>query len=286
MAVHAHPDDEASSTGGILARYSDEGVRTVVVTCTNGELGDAPDGSKPGEAGHDGRLVAEHRRAELQASCQILGVSHLELLGYHDSGMAGWPQNEAPGSFWQTPVDEVAERLAALLMAHRPDVVVTYDPNGFYGHPDHIQAHRATVAACERTGIARKLYYPAIPRSAIARFAALWEEEQSTAEQSTAEGGEGTGGAGEIPDLPSDFGTPDDEISAYVDCSAFVTAQFAALGAHASQPDNAVFLRVGVERFAAMFATQCFVRAFDTTGAGVPESDLFAGLRDPAPAAG
>ena len=104
MAVHAHPDDEAIGTGGILARYSAEGVRTVLVTCTNGELGDAPGGVKPGEPGHDEAVVVPLRRKELEASCEILGVDHLELLGYHDSGMAGWPQNDAPGSFWRTPV--------------------------------------------------------------------------------------------------------------------------------------------------------------------------------------
>ena len=87
MAVHAHPDDEASSTGGVLALYSDQGVRTVVVTCTNGEFGDAPGQVKPGEDGHDEQAVAQLRLDELRQSCKILGVTNLELLGYHDSGM-------------------------------------------------------------------------------------------------------------------------------------------------------------------------------------------------------
>ena len=90
MAVHAHPDDEASSTGGVLARYSAEGVRTVVVTCTNGEFGDAPGGIKPGADGHDEQEVAEIRLAELRESAKHLGVTDLELLGYHDSGMVEW----------------------------------------------------------------------------------------------------------------------------------------------------------------------------------------------------
>ncbi|HVT42285.1 MAG TPA: PIG-L family deacetylase, partial [Acidimicrobiales bacterium] len=85
MAVHAHPDDEALGTGGILARYADEGVRTVLVTCTNGELGDGPGGVKPGEPGHDENVIVPLRRRELEESCEVLGVSHLELLGYHDS---------------------------------------------------------------------------------------------------------------------------------------------------------------------------------------------------------
>ena len=97
-------------------------------------------------------------------------MSHLELLGYHDSGMDGWPQNDAPGSFWQTPVAEPAARLADLMRKYRPQVVVTYDENGFYGHPDHIQANRITHAALEESGIPAKLYYTAIPRSAIKGF--------------------------------------------------------------------------------------------------------------------
>ena len=96
MAVHAHPDDEASTTGGILAKYSAEGLRTVLVTCTNGELGDSPSGGKPGDDGHDESAVVDLRRRELEDSCRILGVTHLDMLGYHDSGMMGWPSNDAP----------------------------------------------------------------------------------------------------------------------------------------------------------------------------------------------
>jgi LmbE family N-acetylglucosaminyl deacetylase len=273
MAVHAHPDDEASTTGGILARYADEGVRTVLVTCTNGELGDAADGTKPGEPGHDGTAVAKLRRRELERSCEILKVSDLELLGYHDSGMDGWPQNGEDHVFWNTPVAEAAERLAELMRRYRPDVVVTYDPNGFYGHPDHIQAHRITVAAYENTGIAKKLYYPAIPKSAIERFADLWREDGDQGEPARAEPAQAE------PDIPPDFGTPDDEIAAWIDCSGWVEAQFRALGAHASQPDNQIFLRLGLERFSTMFSVECFVRAYDSTGAPVPERDLFAGIR-------
>jgi LmbE family N-acetylglucosaminyl deacetylase len=265
MAVHAHPDDEASSTGGILARYSAEGVRTVLVTCTNGELGDAADGAKPGEPGHDGEAVARHRRAELEASCELLGVSDLELLGYHDSGMMGWPENDAPHAFWNTPVAEAAERLGALMQRYRPDVVVTYDSNGFYGHPDHIQAHRITVAASEATSIPKKLYFPVIPKSELPRFAELLRS------------------AGvEIPPEASDaldFGTEDELVAARVDCSAFVALKYKALEAHGSQSDNTFFLRLGFDVFSKAFGVEAFERAFDRTGSEPPEDDLFAGLR-------
>ena len=266
MAVHAHPDDEAISTGGILARYSDEGVRTVLVTCTNGELGDAPGGVKPGDPGHDERVVVPLRLQELEASCRVLGVSDLELLGYHDSGMAGWPQNDAAGSFWQTPVEEAGERLAALLRKYEPQVVVTYDENGFYGHPDHIQANRVTRAALAQWGAPVKLYYTALARSRLRGFSEMLAEA----------GIEGPGP--EVQENP-DFGTPDELITTTVDVSAVAARKFASLEAHGSQSDNIFFLQMGVEMFSRIMGSESFVRVLDDTGAPVPEDDLFAGLR-------
>src|SRR5579862_3050632 len=107
MAVHAHPDDEASG-GGILAAYADQGIRVIVVTCTNGEFGDAPGGIKPGQDGHDPDMVAQIRLAELRQSAKILGVTDLELLGYHDSGMPDWEYKNRPDAFWNVPVAVVA----------------------------------------------------------------------------------------------------------------------------------------------------------------------------------
>ncbi|MDA8310564.1 MAG: PIG-L family deacetylase [Actinomycetota bacterium] len=267
MCVHAHPDDEAISTGGILARYAEEGHETILVTCTDGALGDAPGGVKPGEPGHTPDEVVVLRRAELEASCAALGVGHLELLGYRDSGMMGWPQNDAPGAFWHASVEEAAERVGALMARYRPQVVVTYDANGFYGHPDHIQAHRVTVGAVERTGIPEKLYYPAVPLSAIPRLA----------ERLAARGVEVPSGMEDAP-----FGTPDEEIGAVVDCSAFSAAKYASLAAHASQAENIFFLSLGEEVFGQVFGEEAFVRALDRTGRPCPvgvEDDLFAGLR-------
>jgi LmbE family N-acetylglucosaminyl deacetylase len=265
MAVHAHPDDEALGTGGILARYADEGVRTVLVTCTNGELGDAPGGFKPGEPGHDEAVVVPLRRRELEASSRVLGVSHLELLGYRDSGMEGWPQNVAPGAFWQTPVADAAHRLAELMEKYQPQVVVTYDENGFYGHPDHIQANRITLAAIAECGVPAKLYYTAVPRSAL----------RAMGEQMAAAGIEMPSEVEENPE----FGTPDDVITTTVDCAAVADRKFASLAAHASQSDNIFFLQMGVERFRPMMGWESFVRVQDSTNAPTPEDDLFAGLR-------
>jgi LmbE family N-acetylglucosaminyl deacetylase len=266
MAVHAHPDDEAIGTGGILARYADEGVRTVLVTCTNGELGDAPGGVKPEDPAHDEDVVVPLRRRELEASCRALGVSDLELLGYHDSGMEGWPQNDAPGSFWHTPVAEAAHRLAELMRHYQPQVVVTYDENGFYGHPDHIQANRITRAAIAECAIPEKLYYTAVPRSALRGMRKMLAEA-------------GIDNPIEVEENP-DFGTPDELITTVVDCSAVAGRKYASLAAHASQSDNIFFLRMGEELFAGIMGNESFVRVQDSTNAATPEDDLFAGLRE------
>jgi LmbE family N-acetylglucosaminyl deacetylase len=265
MAVHAHPDDEAIGTGGILARYADEGVRTVLVTCTNGELGDAPGGIKPDDPAHDEQVVVPTRRKELQRSCDVLGVSHLELLGYHDSGMEGWPQNTLPNAFWQTPVADAAHKLTDLMRKYEPQVVVTYDENGFYGHPDHIQANRITHAALAECGIPDKLYYTAVARSLIRGFRDV-----------LAEAGIETP---EDMDENPDFGTPDELITTFIDCSAVAARKYASLEAHASQGENIFFLQMGLEMFSRVMGNESFVRVYDTTDSPTPEDDLFAGLR-------
>jgi LmbE family N-acetylglucosaminyl deacetylase len=165
MAVHAHPDDEASSTGGVLARYSAQGVRTVVVTCTNGEFGDAPGQVKPGQDGHDEQAVARLRLTELRASCKILGVTDLELLGYHDSGMPEWDYRNRPDAFCNIPQELVAARITALIERYRPQVVISYDDMGAYQHPDHVHAARSAAAAVASSGLPAKFYQTAMRRS-------------------------------------------------------------------------------------------------------------------------
>jgi LmbE family N-acetylglucosaminyl deacetylase len=262
MAVHAHPDDEASTTGGVLARYAAEGIRTVLVTCTNGELGDAAGGVKPGEPGHDEAAVVAFRRKELEQSCRVLGVGHLEMLGYRDSGMMGWPSNDTPDAFWNVPVEQAAVPLAALMERYRPQVVVTYDDYGFYGHPDHIQAHRITVAALDRSGSPARLYCPTFRRSGMGRFAERMVE------------------AGmEAPEMDQDrFGSPDEDIAATVDCRAYAGAKRDALRAHASQQDNMFFLRLPDDVFTDMFGTEEFLR-LRPEGRTAIESDLFSAVR-------
>lgn len=267
MAVHAHPDDEATGTGGVLAKYAAEGIETVLVTCTDGRCGDAPGGAKPGEPGHEPDEVIALRRRELEASCALLGVTQLELLGHADSGMMGWPDNDAPGSFWSTPVAEAAAPLAELMRRYRPDVVVTYDENGFYGHPDHIQANRITVAALEQSGIDAKLYWLTAPRS---KFDELGEAMRAAGMEWEPEEEIGT----EV-----EVGTPDELITTWVDTTAFVQRKYDALAAHASQSENIGFLAMGVDVFGEFFGTETFVRVQPAPVPGEREDDLFAGLR-------
>jgi len=267
MAVHAHPDDEATGTGGVLAKAAAEGIRTVLVTCTDGRCGDGPDGAKPGDPGHDPASVIALRRAELEQSCAVLDIAHLELLDYADSGMMGWDANSAPGAFWTTPVEEAAGRLAELMRQYQPDVVVTYDENGFYGHPDHIQAHRITMAAVAETGLPAKVYWTTAPRSAFEQFAQVMRE---------------LGADWDEPDEPQEgpqIGLPDDQITTWVDTTAFGGKKYDALAAHASQHENIFFLKMGKERFTELMGVETFVRVHDRTGAALPERDLFDGLR-------
>jgi LmbE family N-acetylglucosaminyl deacetylase len=271
LAVHAHPDDESSSTGGVLARYADEGITTVLVTCTNGEYGDGPDHVKPGEDGHDPTQVAKTRLVELDEACRHLGVSHLEKLGYHDSGMPDWPYREDDNVFCNVPLEESAKRVVALVEQYRPDVMVTYDSADGYGHPDHQQAHRVAVEAFRQTGIPSKLYF-------IARRRRDWEKLR-----------ERMAAAGiEVPTPPQRQQDPEAirrmeereaRITTNVDVSAVAHRKRAALAAHASQLDRSWWVRFPEDSFGEVFGQESFIRAEDRTGVSVPEDDLFAGLR-------
>ncbi len=173
LLVHAHPDDESIGTGATMAKYAAEGAGVTLVTCTLGELGEVI----PPELAHlaadaDGGL-GEYRIGELAAACAALGVTDHRFLGgpgrWRDSGMMGLPSNDAPGSFWQADVDEAAGELLSVISEVRPQVLISYDDNGFYGHPDHIQAHRVAWRAFELAGgLVTKFYATAVPRSVLA----------------------------------------------------------------------------------------------------------------------
>lgn len=269
MAVHAHPDDEASSTGGVLALYAAQGIRTVVVTCTNGEFGDAPGQVKPGQDGHDEQAVAQLRLAELRQSAKILGVSHLELLGYHDSGMPEWEYKDRPDAFCNVPLPDVAARIGGLIELYQPQVVISYDDKGMYQHPDHVHAARAAAAAAAASAVPAKFYQTAMRASSWQR---VWEALREL-------GAEVPDEREFTPEQRQQAAEAEARITTSVDIRPVLERKREALFAHASQIQDSWFSKLPPEVSEVAFGQETFVRVTDKTGAGLPESDLFAGLR-------
>jgi LmbE family N-acetylglucosaminyl deacetylase len=260
LSFHAHPDDECIACGGVLCKASDEGHRVVLVVATRGEQGEVPEGFLA-----DGEELRQRRVAETHAAAEILGVHRVEFLGYTDSGMMGTPANDAPGSFWRTPVDEAAKKLAALLDSERAEVLTCYDDNGTYGHPDHIQVHRVGMRAAELAGTPRVFQSTANRDQVADRLAELRAGGQTSGIQ--------------MPDIGdvAEFGKPESIITAAVDVTPYVARKRRAMRAHASQiGEQSFFLAMPDEVFRTAFGTEWFIR--DGQGPGITETDLLAGL--------
>ncbi len=237
--VHAHPDDEASLTSGSMARAAAEGHRVVLVVATDGGHGESPDDLASGET------LFDRRQAETARSADVLGVTRVVWLGYGDSGMTGWPQNDDPASFWRADIDEAARRLADILREEQADVVVLYDWHGGYGHPDHIQVHRVGHRAADLAGTPKR-FEATYNRDAIA----AWMEDSLEPDFD--------------PEGPADdgnpFGTPEAELHLAVDVSAYTDRKRAALAAHASQvTDIGMFLSMPDDVFRRAFSTEWFI---------------------------
>jgi N-acetyl-1-D-myo-inositol-2-amino-2-deoxy-alpha-D-glucopyranoside deacetylase len=229
LLVHAHPDDETIETGATMAAYAASGAHVTLVTCTRGELGEVipPRLAHLAAGGPD--ALGEYRMGELAAACAALGVRDQRFLGgpgrWRDSGMMGLPSNHDPRCLWQADVAEAAAELAAVIADVRPQVVVSYDERGYYGHPDHIQAHRITgeaVALAAAGHRVAKLYATAMPRSVLAAAIKLG-----------ARAPEGFREAGSVADLP--FGVADEQVTTEIDGTAYLAAKTAAMRAHATQ---------------------------------------------------
>jgi N-acetyl-1-D-myo-inositol-2-amino-2-deoxy-alpha-D-glucopyranoside deacetylase len=281
LLVHAHPDDESIGTGATMAKYAAEGAAVTLVTCTLGELGEVI----PPELAHlawdrDGGL-GQYRIGELAAACAELGVSDHRFLGHpgkwRDSGMMGTPTNDLDGCFWRADVDEAAGDLLAVIREVRPQVIVTYDDNGFYGHPDHIQAHRVAWRAYELAGgLVGKFYATAMPKSVLAEAMALMQEDGTGGEV----GGTDFSRVEKAEDVP--FGTDDANVTTEIDARDYLDAKLAAMRAHATQiavdsPFFALSDKVGRRAMGIEYYT---LLAGDAPARpdGGRESDLFAGL--------
>jgi N-acetyl-1-D-myo-inositol-2-amino-2-deoxy-alpha-D-glucopyranoside deacetylase len=173
LFVHAHPDDESIGTGATMAKYAAEGAHVTLVTCTLGELGEIIPPSLAHLAADREDRLGEYRIGELNEACAALGVTDRRFLGgpgrWRDSGMMGTEGNDDPRCFWRADADEAARALLEVIEEIRPQVLVTYDANGFYGHPDHIQAHRVAWRAFEQAGAdgPARFYATAAPDSGL-----------------------------------------------------------------------------------------------------------------------
>lgn len=301
MFVHAHPDDETTTTGATIARYAAEGVDVHLVTCTRGELGEYVDPA----ATHDllarvgGRTAPRTARAadqfgllradELADACRALGITGAAFLGgpgrWQDSGMAG--TTAGPAAFAAADLDDCTSALVALVRAHRPQVLVTYDENGGYGHPDHIRAHQITVAAfhaaadptahpdCGPPWRVQRVYAAVVPHSVL----------HTAAEHLATSPPHGVNPfAGATIGQPLPFGVPDDQVDVRVDATEHLPAKIAAMRAHRSQMHPEGWFFALATRPGSLMGDEYYTLLHHRAGPGRPDptgpphDDLFEGL--------
>ncbi|MFK0218938.1 N-acetyl-1-D-myo-inositol-2-amino-2-deoxy-alpha-D-glucopyranoside deacetylase [Streptomyces vinaceus] len=292
LLVHAHPDDESINNGVTMAKYAAEGALVTLVTCTLGEEGEVIPPELAHLAPDRDDVLGPHRIGELDAAMAELGVTDHRFLGgpgrFRDSGMMGAEQNRRPGSFWSADLDEAAAHLVEVIREVRPQVLVTYDPDGGYGHPDHIQAHRVAMRGAElaaEAGYRRdlgdpwgigKIYWNRVPRSVVEEgFARL-----------KAAGAEvpfpGVASPDDVPGVVAD-----DRITAEIggDGSGadepFAAAKAAAMRAHATQiAVDGPFFALSNDLAQPLFAREYYELVAGRPGApaGRREHDLFAGV--------
>ena len=273
LAVFAHPDDESFGSGGTLAHYARSGTHVTLVCATRGEVGEISD---PALATPE--TLGAVREQELRDAADALGFTDLRFLDYRDSGMAGTDENRNPQAFVNVPAETVVKQLVQIMREVRPQVVITFDPTGGYGHPDHIAIHQHTIAAFQIAGDAghypeagpawqpARLFYSVFPRSMFRamreRLAALGAD-TSNLDQVEA----------------NDLGWPEDQIHATLDVSGTVEAKQQALNAHRTQfgEDN-ILRRIPEDEARQMLSREHFALAFPEPEQGLKLADLFDGV--------
>lgn len=277
LAIFAHPDDEVLATGGTLARYAAEGVRVVLVVATRGEAGEIV---RPGIATPE--TLPQVREEEMRCSARTLGIDELIFLDYRDSGMAGSPDNDHPDAFINAPAHEVVEQLVTIIRRVRPHVVLTFEPYGGYGHPDHIAANRHTLAAVEAAGSEERypdqgdawqvgrIFYPMIPDS-------LFREMK---ERVAAHGGD-TAGYDELIEGRRDApgAVSDDDIHLVLDIAPYIEQKWQSWNCHRTQfgPDSR-FRRLPDEEMKELLSKEYYTLARPRPQGPVELDSLFAGL--------
>ncbi len=276
LLVHAHPDDETINNGATMALYAALGAQVTLVTCTRGEEGEVltPELAHLASSISDG--LGEHRETELASAMKALGVSDFRFLGaseikYRDSGMMGTPPNDRPDVFWQADIEKASDYLVAIIDEIKPQVLITYDEIGGYGHPDHIQAHRVAMRASEKSKWQiQKIYWNTMPKSVLAESMAKMKEL-----------GSDFFGADNVDDLP--FAKDDAFVTTLIDGNTYVGSKMEAMKAHHTQisldgPFFALSNNLGLQVWGHEYYT--LVKGeksapFDSNGR---ESDLFAGV--------
>ncbi len=293
LLVHAHPDDETIGTGATMAYYAAAGAQVTLLTCTLGEEGEilVPELAQLEAAQAD--QLGGYRIGELAAAMRALGVTDHRFLGgagrFRDSGMIDTPANDNPRAFWRASKDrEVFDAAVAaaveVILEVRPQVLITYDPNGGYGHPDHIMAHRVAMAAVQRAAArpdgwaVAKVYWTAVPRSVL----------QQGIDALKAAGETGFFGVERAEDFP--FGNADDEVTTVIDAGGFGEAKSAAMRAYPTQiavdgPFFALSNNIGQPVFAVEHFRLVAGPLGSARDADGRETDLFDGI-DPAAAGG
>jgi LmbE family N-acetylglucosaminyl deacetylase len=276
LSAFAHPDDE-QGVSGLMHKYASEGVDVTLVCATRGEAGEIA----PGVDATTENL-GQVREDELRCAVEKIGVNNLYFLDYRDSGMQGTKENEDPRCFWQANLFEVTEKLVRIIRRHKPQVIVTFDANGGYGHPDHIKIHQASLMAYFVAGDARaypdqmtkedlqpwtvsKLYFGAFPRSRFAKYAELAKQ------------------AGVDLGVPmQEFlkrAQPDEIITTRIDVEPYVDLKLNALYCHASQMNpNSIFSKIPMEIRREGIKVETLVRAESRVVVQGEETDLFTGI--------
>jgi N-acetyl-1-D-myo-inositol-2-amino-2-deoxy-alpha-D-glucopyranoside deacetylase len=231
LLVHAHPDDETINNGVTMAKYAASGAQVTLVTCTRGEEGEVLVTELANLASDKDDKLGEHREVELKDAMAQLGINDFRFLGapnkkWRDSGMMGTTQNERGDVFWQADLDEASYELVKIILEIKPQVLITYDEFGGYGHPDHIKAHRVAMRAAElateQGWQISKIYWNTMPRSVIQMGIEKMKEV-----------GSDFFGAQSADDLP--FAKPDELVTTVVNAPEYVPQKLEAMKAHATQ---------------------------------------------------
>ena len=273
LAAFGHPDDEGFSCGGTLAMLADLGASITMVCATNGDVGEISDPSLATP-----ETLATVRREEMRQAAMVTGALDVRFLGYRDSGMAGTDDNDHPDSLYQAPPDQVVAILVSIIREVRPDMIITHDPTGGYGHPDHVTTYTHVTQAFAMAGdiaahsprpgsgsqpwTPQLLYYACFPRSVMRR---IWQEMRD---------------AGVTPPFASleveSLGSPDEEVTTEVNVGAYVDTKLASLACHRTQMDpNGPFSQLPEDMMREIMSTEYFTLAITQ---GVESEDLLANL--------